>query len=71
MKLAAFLERADRKLLARALRTHEGYLYQIATGRRKPGTTMAKRIHEATLGAVTLAELRPDVWGSSEERRDG
>lgn len=67
MNLAAFLERADRKLLARKLQTHEGYLYQIATGRRKPGPVMARRIHEATAGAVTLESLRPDVWGDSKQ----
>jgi DNA-binding transcriptional regulator YdaS (Cro superfamily) len=67
MNLAAFLERADRKLLAAKLQTHEGYLYQIATGRRKPGPVMARRIHEATLGVVTLESLRPDVWGAGRQ----
>ena len=69
MNLAAFLERADRKALARVLKTHEGYLYQIATGRRKPGPVMARRIHEATLGVVTLESLRPDVWGQQSQLR--
>lgn len=68
MNLAAFLERADRKALARVLKTHEGYLYQIATGRRKPGPVMARRIHEATLGVVTLESLRPDVWGDTSSK---
>ena len=66
MNLAAFLETADRKMLARKLKTHEQYLYQIATGRRKPGPVMARRIHEATAGAVRLDELRPDVWGKTD-----
>lgn len=69
MNLAAFLERADRKALARVLQTHEGYLYQIATGRRNPSPAMARRIHEATLGAVKLEELRPDVWGEQSQLR--
>ncbi len=62
MDLAEYLLIADRNLLAKTVGTIPAYLYQIATGRRKPSAQLAKRIHEATMGAVTLHSLRPDVW---------
>jgi DNA-binding transcriptional regulator YdaS (Cro superfamily) len=69
MNLADYLLIADRKLLADAVGTIPAYLYQIATGRRKPSAQLARRIHEATQGAVTLESLRPDVWGGTQNGR--
>jgi DNA-binding transcriptional regulator YdaS (Cro superfamily) len=67
MKLSDFLEQADQSLLASKAGTSRAYLYQIATGRRQASPKLARKIHEATAGAVGLADLRPDVWGSSSE----
>jgi len=69
MNLAEYLLIADRKLLATAAGTNAAYLYQIASGRRKPSAALAKKIHEATNGAVSLHSLRPDVW--NDEQKDG
>lgn len=66
MNLAEYLLIEDRKRLAKAVGVCPAYLYQIATGRRKPSPALAKRIAAATNGAVTLAELRPDVWGDEQ-----
>jgi DNA-binding transcriptional regulator YdaS (Cro superfamily) len=66
MKLSDFLAEADQDLFAAKVGTSKAYLYQLATGRRKASPKLAKRIHDATAGAVSLAELRPDVWGKEE-----
>lgn len=70
MNLAEYLLIADRKLLASSVKTIPAYLYQIATGRRQPSATLARRIHDATQGAVSLESLRPDVWGDQENNKD-
>jgi DNA-binding transcriptional regulator YdaS (Cro superfamily) len=63
-----FKSGGSRKALADQLKVSPNYLWQIATRnptyKRQPGVTLAKRIHEATLGVVTLESLRPDVWGN-------
>lgn len=40
------------------------YLWQLAVRYRgrKPSAELARRIHEETLGVVSLKELRPDIW---------
>ena len=67
MDLAAYLLIADRKLLAKAVGTVPAYLYQIAAGHRKPSAALARKIHEATSGAVSLHSLRPDVWNEDKQ----
>lgn len=69
MTLSEYLLIADRKLLAKAVGICPAYLYQIATERRQPSAQLARRIHEATSGAVSLHSMRPDVWG--EEAKTG
>jgi DNA-binding transcriptional regulator YdaS (Cro superfamily) len=56
----------SRQALASRLGITPNYLWQIAVRNngRQPSVTLAKRIHEETLGAVTLESLRPDVWGN-------
>ena len=70
MNLAEYLLIADRKLLAKSVGVVPAYLYQIANGYRKPSAKLAKKIHEATNGAVSLHSLRPDVW-NDEQNKDG
>lgn len=38
------------------------YLSQIACGHRKPSPALAKALVEASDGALTLHELRPDIY---------
>lgn len=66
MDLDEFLLTGDQKKLADAVGTIPAYIYQIATRRRKPSPQLAKRIHEATCGAVSLHSLRPDVWAEEK-----
>lgn len=66
MDLKTYLEEGGRRQsLADAVNTSADYLWQIATGwkGRKPSPKLARKISEATHGLVSLAELRPDVWG--------
>lgn len=68
MDLQTFFKQTGRRQeLADRLGVSANYLWQIAVNydNRKPGVTLARRIHEETLGVVTLESLRPDVWGSS------
>jgi DNA-binding transcriptional regulator YdaS (Cro superfamily) len=63
-----FSQGGSRQALADQLKVSPNYLWQLATSnpkyKRQPGVKLAKRIHEATLGAVSLETLRPDVWGN-------
>ncbi|PZO66352.1 MAG: transcriptional regulator [Pseudoxanthomonas suwonensis] len=54
---------SNRRRLAAAIGVHKMYLWQIGAGQRRPSAELAKRIEEATQGAVTRAELRPDIFG--------
>lgn len=55
-----------RRALAEHMKRNPVYLWQVATGRRRASTQLAKEIEAATteLGpeAVPRASLRPDVW---------
>lgn len=67
MDLKTFLEEGGRRQsLADAVGMSPDYLWQIATGwqGRKPSPKLARKISDATHGVVSLAELRPDVWGA-------
>lgn len=55
-----------RRALAAHLKRNPVYLWQVATGRRRASTALAKEIEAATgeLGpeVVPRASMRPDVW---------
>lgn len=38
------------------------YLYQLAGGHRTPSDTLARSLHLASKGAVSLHSLRPQTW---------
>jgi DNA-binding transcriptional regulator YdaS (Cro superfamily) len=68
MDLQTFFQTTGaRQELAKRLKVSPNYLWQIATHYhgRKPSPRLARRIHDETLGVVTLESLRPDVWGSN------
>jgi DNA-binding transcriptional regulator YdaS (Cro superfamily) len=48
--------------LAEKLGITVAYLRQIAHGHRRAGARVIARIAEATQGAVTPADLRPDLY---------
>lgn len=52
----------ERKALALQVGTSVNYLYQLAGGHRQASPELAKKIEEATEGAITKQELRPDIW---------
>lgn len=59
----AKLSAAERQKLAAKLKTTPDYLmHQIGGGHRRASAEMAKRIHDATGGAVPKHELRPDIF---------
>lgn len=57
------LEPDGREQLAKSAKTSVGYLYLIAGGHRNPSPKLAKKLVEAD-PRLTLAELRPDLWGT-------
>jgi DNA-binding transcriptional regulator YdaS (Cro superfamily) len=73
MNLQAYFETESgaRKALADALGTSPDYLWQIATNwnGRQASPKLAARIEEATNGAVTRADLRPDLWSDEPKPR--
>lgn len=73
MTLAEYIADADRRAaLAKRLATSPQYLWQIATGWRdkRPSALFARKIEEATEGAVTRYELRPDVFGPAPDENE-
>ena len=46
--------------------TGKMYLHQLISAKsgRRPSPRMCKKLHQASDGAVTLQELRPDIWGN-------
>lgn len=53
---------AGKKQLAIACGTSVAYLSQIAYGYRRASHEMARAIEDATGGAVTRGDLRPDIY---------
>lgn len=53
---------SERLELANVLGVAEQYLYQVFTGRRSASPELSVSIEQATKGAVTRKELRPDDW---------
>ncbi len=57
------LDAAQRANVAAAAGTTVAYLTQLAGGHRKASHKLARRLQEATGGAVTVHDLRPDIFG--------
>jgi DNA-binding transcriptional regulator YdaS (Cro superfamily) len=58
-----------RQALAERIGIAPAFLYQIATGRRSAPARLCRPIEQATNGAVTVHELRPDIFGPAPEER--
>jgi DNA-binding XRE family transcriptional regulator len=41
------------------------WINRIELGERLPSPQVAKKIHEALGPHITLADLRPDIWGDA------
>ena len=69
MKLREYLKSSDDDIKAVAKRANVcvGYIYQIAKGGKKPGPKVAKAIELATNGAVSRADLRPDIYADFQK----
>lgn len=55
----------QREALAVQAQTSVGYLDQLKGGHRKPGPALARRLVAASRGGLTLADVRPDLWGEA------
>lgn len=53
----------EREQFASAAGTSVGYLWLLAGKHRQPSPKLARKLQEASGGILTLAELRPDLWG--------
>jgi len=65
MKLKAFLQglTADEKReFARRCGTTYLYLKQLSGGHARPGPALARMMVKHSEGALSLTDLRPDVW---------
>ena len=61
MTLVEYIRKHGRAKLARALKTSEAYISQLAHGHRRVTEGKAMLIERATRGAVRCEDLRPDV----------
>jgi len=64
--LTAWIPRGHRGEFARQLGISGGHLDQLCAGHRAPTGELCVAIERATLGRVTRAELRPDLFGPLE-----
>ena len=55
----------ERATLASEAGTSVGYLDQLKGDHRKPGPALARRLVAASRGELTLADVRPDLWGEA------
>lgn len=46
--------------------TSVAYLRQLSGKHRRPSPELAKKLVQASDGAMTLAKLRPDIWGEGQ-----
>lgn len=53
----------QRNEFARRAGTKPSHLPQLKGGHSKPSVKLSRELVEASNGALTLEELRPDVWG--------
>lgn len=56
-------DKAERERVARAANTKVSYFGQIAGNHRLPSPVLARALHEATDGKLSMYELRPDIFG--------
>ncbi|WP_153940371.1 transcriptional regulator [Acidithiobacillus thiooxidans] len=70
MNLISYLDEFGNSALAQALGVTPSLISQWKTGRRNISPESAIRIERATAGAVTRAELRPDIFGPLGGIRD-
>lgn len=56
------LERGGKSQFAKKIDVSKSFLRQMEAGTTPIPIHVAKKIEEHTLGKVTKAELRPDVW---------
>lgn len=61
-------DQGQREALAKEAETSVGYLWLLAGGHRRAGVGKAKALVSAAAKVtpgmpLTLAELRPDIWG--------
>lgn len=56
---------AKREAFADRAGTTDAHLAQLKGDHRRPSPEMARKLVAASNGALTLAELRPDIWGDS------
>ncbi|SPO68141.1 YdaS family helix-turn-helix protein [Pseudomonas sp. JV241A] len=71
MNLAEYLEslpRGGKKIIALRLGVTASYLSRLVSGDRSVTAERAIQIEEATDGAVTRSELRPDIRWTSPKR---
>lgn len=61
------LDSEGKEALAAAAKIKKAYLAQIVCGFRQPSGQVARRLSEATDGAVSVHELRPDIFGKATE----
>jgi len=52
----------ERQALADRARTSVAHLWQLAGGHRKASLELAKRLEDASRGALTIEGLRPDIF---------
>jgi DNA-binding transcriptional regulator YdaS (Cro superfamily) len=52
----------EREAFAVRAGTTDAYLQQLKGGHSKPSTKLCHKLVAASNGALTLEELRPDVW---------
>lgn len=60
------LTQDERDSFAARAKTNFLYLKQLKGGFRNPGPMLCRRMVAASYGVLTLAELRPDVWGDDD-----
>lgn len=63
------LTQQERSQLAKRVGSSAGYLRLVFTGHKKAGFTLAQKLEAETAGAVTRAELRPDIYPGSDCKR--
>lgn len=56
----------DRERFAARAGTTTSYLPLLMGGHRKPSHELARRMVEASDGALALSDLRPDIWPPHE-----
>lgn len=56
------LDAYQRETLANHLKTSTEYLRLIMFGHKKPGATLARKLHDRTKGEVDKHKLRPDIF---------